>query len=79
MAIEDAAVLADEVARHGPEEVALAAFASRRSARVNEFTRLSRLHLALMEAIQFQPIAKPNRGDPAAWFRRLYRPLMVAV
>ena len=82
LAVEDAAVLADEVGRHGPCPAAALAFERRRRPRVECFVRLARMHLALMESMR--PVAvprAPGRGqvqDGAAWFRRLYAPLMTA-
>lgn len=78
LAIEDAGVLAQEIARHGPREPALEAFAERRLARVSAFVRLSRLHTALLPALD--RVGSVRRSlepvDSSAWFGRLYAPLM---
>jgi 2-polyprenyl-6-methoxyphenol hydroxylase-like FAD-dependent oxidoreductase len=80
MAAEDAAVLADEIARHGCEPAALASFERRRRPRVEEFSRLARLHVTLMDAMQRQNPAQPRGASRATeasrWYRRLYEPLL---
>lgn len=80
LAVEDATVLADEVGRHGPCPAAVLAYERRRRPRVERFVRLARMHLALMESMRpVAPAAAPRHGqvqDGAAWFRRLYEPLM---
>ncbi|MFB6887863.1 FAD-dependent monooxygenase [Kitasatospora sp. NPDC056327] len=83
MAIEDTSVLADELARHGVGPRALAAYQERRRPRVRDFARLARLHGVLSSAVQanLTPGRPAGDGTPqgsAAWFRRLYRPLMEA-
>ncbi|MER7705182.1 FAD-dependent monooxygenase [Kitasatospora sp. NPDC097605] len=83
MAIEDTSVLADELARHGVGPAALAAYQARRLPRVRDFARMARLHGTLSSAVQARlaPGRTPGDGTPtgsAAWFRRLYRPLMDA-
>jgi 2-polyprenyl-6-methoxyphenol hydroxylase-like FAD-dependent oxidoreductase len=84
MAIEDTAVLADELERRGVGPQALAAFEARRRPRVHDFTRLARLHGVLSSSVQANLGQRPKAGTPeaaaasAAWFRRLYRPLMEA-
>jgi 2-polyprenyl-6-methoxyphenol hydroxylase-like FAD-dependent oxidoreductase len=82
LAVEDAAVLAEEVGRHGPGPAALAAFEARRRPRVDRFLQLARLHGSLLHALQddqhgrrVAAVPRPT-GDAAAWFRRLYAPLM---
>jgi 2-polyprenyl-6-methoxyphenol hydroxylase-like FAD-dependent oxidoreductase len=84
LAIEDAAVMAEEAARHGPAPQALAAFERRRHPRVQAFARLSRLHVALIESLDAGrgSLALGGRetaagvSDGAPWFRRLYAPLL---
>ncbi|MGF1431310.1 FAD-dependent monooxygenase [Kitasatospora sp. LaBMicrA B282] len=85
MAIEDTSVLAEELARRGATPQALDAYQARRQPRVRDFARLARLHGVLSAAVQAN--LGPGRGTPggaaapagsAAWFRRLYRPLMEA-
>lgn len=81
LAVEDAAVLTEEIVRHGAGREALAAFESRRRQRVAPFARLAQLHTMLMESVPAglgsPPPATPvPRGDSARWFRRLYSPLM---
>jgi 2-polyprenyl-6-methoxyphenol hydroxylase-like FAD-dependent oxidoreductase len=81
LAIEDAAVLADEVGRHGLEEAALRAYELRRRPRVASFARHAQLHATLMESLQSNPTPGAGRdvaGDAAGWFQRLYRPLLAA-
>ncbi|HEX2051932.1 MAG TPA: amino acid adenylation domain-containing protein [Actinomycetota bacterium] len=78
LAIEDAAVLADEIGRHGANPAALAAFEKRRRPRVAAFARLARQHVALMEMVQAGVAQESPRRDGAIWFRRLYAPLMDA-
>ncbi|MEU2234634.1 FAD-dependent oxidoreductase [Streptomyces vietnamensis] len=84
MAIEDSAVLAEELARSGVGPRALADYEARRLPRVRDFTRLARLHGVLSSSIQHglalaAPGAAPRPApSPTAWFRRLYRPLMDA-
>lgn len=79
MAVEDAAVLADEVARHGCEPAASLAYEGRRRPRVDSFLRAARRHVLLMSAIQHDTelIGRQVRHqDASSWFRRLYEPLM---
>jgi 2-polyprenyl-6-methoxyphenol hydroxylase-like FAD-dependent oxidoreductase len=82
MAAEDAAVLADEIARHGCEPAALASFERRRRPRVEKFIRLARLHVTLMDAMQRQSSAQPHgagrTGEASRWYRQLYGPLLEA-
>lgn len=82
MAAEDAAVLTDEIARHGCEPAALASFERRRRLRVEKFSRLARLHVTLMDAMQRQNPAQPRGAglatDASSWYRRLYGPLLKA-
>ena len=84
LAIEDASVLADEVARHGSVPEALRAFERRRHRRVAEFERLARLYVSLMQGLQANhPVLRFHRGtlvprDGSPWFRRLYEPLLPA-
>lgn len=78
LAIEDAAALANEIARHGANPAALVSFEARRLPRVATFSRLSRLHVRLMESLNAgrRYTASPLRGRAAIWYRRLYGPLM---
>ena len=80
LAIEDAAVLADEVERWGPCPAALTAFEQRRRRRVSDFLRLASFHIALMEALAATATTRSgpdtSERDVAPWFRRIYRPLM---
>lgn len=82
MAAEDAAVLAEEVARHGCAPAALASFERRRRPRVEKFSRLARLHVTLMDAMQSQNSARPGGAgrtiEAARWYRKLYEPLLEA-
>jgi FAD-dependent urate hydroxylase len=82
MAIEDTSVLAAELAAHGVGPRALAAYQDRRRPRVRDFARMARLHGVLSSAVQARLTpGRPAGGTPAgsaAWFRRLYRPLMDA-
>lgn len=84
MAIEDTSVLADELRHRGVGPQALAAFEARRQPRVRDFSRLARLHGVLSSSVQAnlaQGLRTGGAGTPAdsaAWFRRLYRPLMEA-
>jgi 2-polyprenyl-6-methoxyphenol hydroxylase-like FAD-dependent oxidoreductase len=82
MAAEDAAVLADEIARHGCEPAALAAYERRRRSRVEKFSRLAHLHVTLMDAMQRQNQAQPHGAgqatDASRWYRQLYAPLLQA-
>ncbi|MFJ7249492.1 FAD-dependent oxidoreductase [Kitasatospora sp. NPDC098652] len=83
MAIEDTSVLADELARHGVGPQALAAYQARRQPRVRDFSRMARLHGVLSSAVQANLTPGRTAGGAttagsAAWFRRLYRPLMEA-
>lgn len=80
LAVEDAAVLADEVGRHGASPAAALAYERRRRPRLERFARLARMHLALMESMRPATVGAASHGgqvrDGAAWFRRLYEPLM---
>jgi 2-polyprenyl-6-methoxyphenol hydroxylase-like FAD-dependent oxidoreductase len=87
MAAEDAAVLAEEIARHGCAPEALASFERRRRARVAKFIRMARLHVALMDAMQVRNsarLAEPGLAEPgrtteaSRWYRKLYEPLLEA-
>ncbi|MEH0822380.1 MULTISPECIES: FAD-dependent oxidoreductase [unclassified Micromonospora] len=78
MAVEDAAVLADEVARHGCGSAALSAYERRRRPRVDSFLRSAHRHLVLMSAVQHDPDLtrrQSHHQDASSWFRRLYMPL----
>lgn len=82
MAAEDAAVLAQEIARHGCVPAALASFERRRRPRVEKFSRLARLHVTLMDAMQSRSPARPGGArratEAARWYRKLYEPLLEA-
>lgn len=88
IAVEDAAVLADEIARHGATPAALASYERRRRGRVEAFTRLARLHVTLMDAMQrhsgdhqagaADPTGSAGTGDSTRWYQRLYGPLLAA-
>jgi 2-polyprenyl-6-methoxyphenol hydroxylase-like FAD-dependent oxidoreductase len=78
LAIEDAAVLAEEMGRLGPQPAALSAFEARRRPRVAAFIRLARLHAALMGGMHSGGDLPPPgiaKRDSTRWFRRLYAPL----
>lgn len=79
LAIEDGAVLADEVARHGPGPEALEAYQRRRRPRLDTFLRNARLHSLLLESVQDSSVARTGTAgdtDASAWYRRLYEPLL---
>jgi 2-polyprenyl-6-methoxyphenol hydroxylase-like FAD-dependent oxidoreductase len=83
LALEDAVVLGDEVARHGCTPAALTAFADRRRQRVASFQRAAGLHVTLMSQVHRAP--RPDSRarsaaplDASPWFRRLYAPLAAA-
>ncbi|MEV7339972.1 FAD-dependent oxidoreductase [Streptomyces sp. NPDC093544] len=89
MAIEDSAVLAEEITRSGVAPRALADYEARRTPRIRDFTRLARLHGVLSSTVQHglalgpDPASGPAHAprtapSPTAWFRRLYRPLLEA-
>jgi 2-polyprenyl-6-methoxyphenol hydroxylase-like FAD-dependent oxidoreductase len=78
MAIEDAVVLAEEIARHGTRPPALVAFAARRRERVGYVARMSRVHLMLIGKPVPTTDPRPAASGPGAdtdWLRRLYAPL----
>ncbi|WP_433528494.1 FAD-dependent oxidoreductase [Micromonospora sp. CA-263727] len=77
LAVEDAAVLVDEITRNGAGPKALTAFEARRQQRVAMFFRLARLHTTLMQSVGVdRPAGSSPDGDSVRWFRRLYGPLM---
>ena len=83
LAVEDAVVLGDEVARHGCTPAALAAFEQRRRHRVSSFQRAADRHVILMTQVHRAPRPRErDRADPpldsSPWFRRLYAPLSAA-
>lgn len=63
LAVEDAAVLGEEISRHGCTPAALAAFEERRRRRVGRFVRAADQHVALMEAVQRAPRARSQTTD----------------
>ena len=77
LAIEDAAVLADEIDRLGPGLSALAAYELRRRPRVARFARMARRHGALtrLAPVHDGKADGPGPRDGSAWFRLLYEPL----
>lgn len=78
MAIEDAVVLAEEIARHGTRPPALTAFAARRRERVGYVARMSRVHLMLIGKAVPTEGPRPAASEPGGdtdWLRRLYAPL----
>jgi 2-polyprenyl-6-methoxyphenol hydroxylase-like FAD-dependent oxidoreductase len=78
LAIEDAAVLAQEIVRYGTRPEALTAFEARRRPRVAAFVHLARLHAVLMGGLHRGDAiasARDASRDATAWFRRLYAPL----
>jgi 2-polyprenyl-6-methoxyphenol hydroxylase-like FAD-dependent oxidoreductase len=83
LAIEDAAVLAQELERHGLEPAALAACERRRRPRVAHVIRMSRLHLMLIDSGLAQPSSEDGDGwsgrqaSAVAWLRNLFEPLRV--
>lgn len=79
LAVEDGAVLAEEVARYGPAPEALEAYHRRRRPRLDAFLRNARLHSLLLESVQGGPVARTGTAgdtDASAWYRRLYGPLL---
>jgi 2-polyprenyl-6-methoxyphenol hydroxylase-like FAD-dependent oxidoreductase len=81
IAVEDAVVLAEEIARLGCEPAALAAYDLRRRGRVEGFGRGARLHVTLMDAMRQGGVRAERRAaltDPALWYRRLYGPLLTS-
>jgi len=84
LAIEDAAVLGQEVERHGPTPEALQEYERRRRPRVAHVIRMSRLHLMLIDAGVAHPTSSGDGWSrrpqsAAAWLRNLYAPLREAV
>jgi 2-heptyl-3-hydroxy-4(1H)-quinolone synthase len=82
LAIEDAAVLAQELDRHGLEPAALAAYERRRRPRVAHVIRMSRLHLMLIDSGLAQPSGEGDgwsgrQASAVAWLRNLFEPLRV--
>ncbi|MFB4276896.1 FAD-dependent oxidoreductase [Nonomuraea sp. MTCD27] len=86
LAVEDAAVLGEEIGTHGCRPEALAAFERRRQARVNAFQAIATQQVTLMEAVAARRVPGPEGlddsapikppVDASAWYRRLYGPLL---
>ncbi|MGW7365534.1 FAD-dependent oxidoreductase [Streptomyces sp. NPDC054841] len=85
LAIEDAAVLGEEIDAHGCGPAALAAFERRRQTRVCAFQTNATQQVTFMEAVAARRLPVPEQrvrtrpaADASAWYRSLYAPLMAA-
>ncbi|MET9038457.1 FAD-dependent oxidoreductase [Streptomyces mirabilis] len=85
LAVEDAAVLGEEIGAHGCGPAALAAFEQRRQSRVSAFQTVAKEQVTLMEAVAARRLPVPEQrvrtrttADASAWYRSLYGPLRVA-
>jgi len=83
LAVEDAAVLGAEIAAHGCDPAALAAFEERRTPRLVAFHRAASRHATLMDAVQrlprpSEPVRAVSTVDASRWYQRLYTPLLTA-